>query len=341
MRQTGKCFSCSDVVSPNDYDVDHLSNVKLGDLRVLCRNAIGLRESEAVFDDKHASRADRTDKSLVEVYVRRDEFNETACASSVPLRDLEAHEETCPFRTLMCDLCDVEERGEDGAENPVSSDATRPNHPENGGPCGFVCALRDMPFHRSTCDNRVTNCSFAGFGCEWRGSVRRLDAHRRACRFQPRPCPNGCGAEVSVGSMMMKHLDVCPFGEVACDAPDAEEDPDDPAPARCAAGCASTRPRATSKGRVRVRARVAVSPMSRARLPSKRGDARGDTVRGGARTVSEGLRRVALQVGNRSAPAGTMPASRRRLPVQRPGVRRDGGARIDGFAPPTRRGRAP
>ena len=106
-------------------------------------------------------------------------------------------------------------------------------------------------------------------------------------------------------------------------------------------GCASTRPRATSKGRVRVRARVAVSPMSRARLPSKRGDARGDTVRGGARTVSEGLRRVALQVGNRSAPAGTMPASRRRLPVQRPGVRRDGGARIDGFAPPTRRGRAP
>ena len=232
VRQTGKCFSCSDVVSPNDYVVDHLSNVKLGDLRVLCRNAIGLRESEAVFDDKHASRADRTDKSLVEVYVRRDEFNETACASSVPLRDLEAHEETCAFRTLMCDLCDVEERGEDGAEDPVSSDGSKP---ENGGPCGFVCVLRDMPFHRSTCDNRVTNCSFASFGCEWRGSVRRLDAHRRACRFQPRPCPNGCGAEVSVGSMMMKHLDVCPLGEVACDAPDAEEDPDDPAPARCAA----------------------------------------------------------------------------------------------------------
>ena len=160
VRQTGKCFSCSDVVSPNDYVVDHLSNVKLGDLRVLCRNAIGLRESEAVFDDKHASRADRTDKSLVEVYVRRDEFNETACASSVPLRDLEAHEETCAFRTLMCDLCDVEERGEDGAEDPVSSDGSKP---ENGGPCGFVCVLRDMPFHRSTCDNRVTNCSFASF----------------------------------------------------------------------------------------------------------------------------------------------------------------------------------
>ena len=236
--------------------------------------------------------------------------------------------------------CATSRRGEDGAENPVSSDATRPNHPENGGPCGFVCVLRDMPFHRSTCDNRVTNCSFAGFGCEWRGSVRRPDAHRRACRFQPRPCPNGCGAEVSVGSMMMKHLDVCPFGEVACDAPDAEEDPDDPAPARCAA---VVRRRDLARHRKEECEFARASRCRRCRALVSF-EARRRTRRHGARRRANRVRGTAARRLKSEIEAHlreTMPAGRRRLPVQRPGVRRDGGARIDGFAPPTRRGRAP
>jgi TNF receptor-associated factor 4 len=78
------------------------------------------------------------------------------------------------------------------------------------------------PHHRSTCGKRMTNCVFANFGCNWRGSFARLPAHRAACRKQPRTCPNGCGAHVSVGPMMMQHLELCPAGEVTCDAPDAE-----------------------------------------------------------------------------------------------------------------------
>ena len=101
--------------------------------------------------------------------------------------------------------------------------------------CGYRCLRRDMPHHTRACEYRVTNCVFANFGCRWRGSSRRLPAHRSACRKQPRLCPNGCGAHVSVGPMMMQHLDACPLGEVVCDAPDAEEDPDDPHPERCPA----------------------------------------------------------------------------------------------------------
>jgi TNF receptor-associated factor 4 len=43
-RQTGKCFSCSEAANPEDFMVDNVSAVALGDLRVLCRNALGLRE---------------------------------------------------------------------------------------------------------------------------------------------------------------------------------------------------------------------------------------------------------------------------------------------------------
>lgn len=43
-RQTGKCFSCSAAADPDDFMVDNVSGVQLGDLRVLCRNALGLRE---------------------------------------------------------------------------------------------------------------------------------------------------------------------------------------------------------------------------------------------------------------------------------------------------------
>ena len=93
-----------------------------------------------------------------------------------------------------------------------------------GGVCGFKCMLRDMPHHRTTCENRLVNCTFANFGCRWRGSFRRLSAHASQCRVRPRLCPNGCGAQVSVGPMMKRHLDMCPMGEVACDAPDAEAD---------------------------------------------------------------------------------------------------------------------
>ena len=99
--------------------------------------------------------------------------------------------------------------------------------------------------------------------------------------------PTPCAGEVSVGSMMMKHLDVCPFGEVARDAPDAEEDPDD-------LGARAMRPRLCRRDLARHRkeecefARVAVSPMSRARLLEARrrtrrhGGRRANRVRGTA-----------------------------------------------------------
>ena len=216
------------------------------------------------------------------------EFNETACSSAVRLRELDAHEATCMFRRLMCDLCDVVEDEEEnrpgrpgglgvggliagvagmgvGAAGSVMG-AGGGAGGVGGGVCGFTSLLRDMvggfshfisllspfqrtvynftvynfvfnpfhsvlcinfaryqtPHHRSTCGKRVTNCVFANFGCNWRGSFARLPAHRAACRKQPRTCPNGCGSHVSVRPMMMQHLELCPAGEVTWDAPDAE-----------------------------------------------------------------------------------------------------------------------
>jgi TNF receptor-associated factor 4 len=224
VAKTGMCFSCDDVVTPNDYVQDDLSAVKLGDLRCFCRHAIGLREVEAT------DAADENVRPSLEVYVRKDEFYETACSSSVPLRELEAHEAQCDFRPLMCDLRDETIRDELGAATTSALDEAT-NLVAPAKVCGFACLKRDMPFHQSSCDNRPTNCSFASFGCEWRGSFRRLAAHRVECRAQPRACPNarnGCRARVSVGPMTRKHLEVCEFGEVACDAPDAEADENDP-----------------------------------------------------------------------------------------------------------------
>jgi TNF receptor-associated factor 4 len=223
-RATGRCFTCDAPANPVDLDDDGVSAVELGDVRALCRHGVGVREGEAG----------------PEVYVRHDEFNVTACSAGVRLRDLETHEAACQFRPLRCDLRDVVHRDEDGAvvddvdavdnkENVVDGwGAGGANDNNNGGyhedACGAVCLLRDMPAHRAECKNRLVNCPFASAGCEWRGAARRLSDHRNHCRRQPRECPNGCGAMVSVGAMMMKHLERCKLAEVACDAPDAEWD---------------------------------------------------------------------------------------------------------------------
>lgn len=245
VKQTGKCFSCSAFVDHNDYLPDDLSEVKLGDLKVLCRHALGLRdaqqedEEEVDLDEDEAAAAARIKRregrSAVEVFVRFEDFDDTACSLALPLRDLDRHGETCEFRPLMCDLCDMEEEEKDdddddeiGKENgdpPSSMSMSKLGvRGDVGGICGFNCMLRDMPHHRTTCENRLVNCTFANFGCRWRGSFRRLSAHGSQCRVRPRLCPNGCGAQVSVGPMMKRHLDMCPMGEVACDAPDAEAD---------------------------------------------------------------------------------------------------------------------
>ena len=287
-RQTGKCFSCSAPADPADFMVDNVSSVQIGDLRVLCRHALGLREveddaqggeTEAEAARARAAAGETAGSSSlqpgVELYVRLDDFNETACSSAVRLSELETHEETCAYRVLMCDLCDVEEVTEENrppggggggpgvlhGQQQVLQAATAAEGGlggammgttaatggagalgigGGGGVCGFTCLLRDMPHHRATCAMRVTNCVFANFGCKWRGSFTRLASHRASCRKQPRSCPNGCGAHVSVGPMMMKHLDQCPMGEVTCDAPDAEEktredDDDNDPPQRCPA----------------------------------------------------------------------------------------------------------
>ena len=246
VKQTGKCFSCSAFVDHNDYLPDELSEVKLGDLKVLCRHALGLRqalredEEEIDEDEDEAAAAARMkrrrNRSAVEVFVRFEDFDVTACSLSLPLRNLDEHDERCDYKPLMCDLCDMEETEKDeelygvGKENgdpkeTVSKRGTLRGVSNAGtSVCGFNCMARDMPHHRTTCENRLVNCTYANFGCEWRGSFRRLASHGSQCRVRPRLCPNGCGANVSVGPMMKKHLDMCPMGEVACDAPDAEVD---------------------------------------------------------------------------------------------------------------------
>jgi hypothetical protein len=97
--------------------------------------------------------------------VRLDEFNETACSSAVRLRELDAHQATCMFRRLMCDLCDVVEDEEEnrppggggggggwragvagmgvGAAGSVMG-AGGGAGGVGGGVCGFTCLLRDM-----------------------------------------------------------------------------------------------------------------------------------------------------------------------------------------------------
>jgi TNF receptor-associated factor 4 len=234
VKQTGKCFSCSAFVDHNDYLPDELSEVKLGDLKVLCRHALGLRqalredEEEIDEDEDEAAAAARMkrrrNRSAVEVFVRFEDFDVTACSLSLPLRNLDEHDERCDYKPLMCDLCDMEETEKDeelygvGKENGDPKETVSKRGALRGvsnagtSVCGFNCMARDMPHHRTTCENRLVNCTYANFGCEWRGSFRRLASHGSQCRVRPRLCPNGCGANVSVGPMMKKHLDMCPDG---------------------------------------------------------------------------------------------------------------------------------
>uniref|UniRef100_A0A7S0SZN5 RING-type domain-containing protein n=1 Tax=Mantoniella antarctica TaxID=81844 RepID=A0A7S0SZN5_9CHLO len=238
-KQTGKCFSCSASANPEDFTEDNVSGVQLGDLRVFCRNALGLRQVDDDDGSEGGASASKHGSGGLELFIRLEGFDHTACSAAVRLRELDTHEVTCEFRSLMCDLCD--EEGEDEESRPPGKSAAQGGTSAllgadgGGGVCGFTCMTRDMPRHRATCTMRVTNCPFATSGCRWRGSAGRLPAHRASCRKQPRRCPNGCGAYVGVGPMMMRHLDTCSMGEVACDAPDAEERPGDPDPLRCPA----------------------------------------------------------------------------------------------------------
>ena len=97
----------------------------------------------------------------------------------------------------MCDLCDMEEEEkDDDDEDEIGKENGDPRaamsmsklgaRGDVGGVCGFKCMLRDMPHHRTTCENRLVKCTFANFGCRWRGSFRRLSAHASAPTMPPR-----------------------------------------------------------------------------------------------------------------------------------------------------------
>ena len=160
--------------------------------------------------------------------MRKDDFHETACSRSVPLRDLDDHEATCEFQTLVCDLCDEEEDEEvdvrlsanlsPGKESPRRDPGDGELAADSGGtgstaapsaerrvpppekkpppaPCGLACLRRDMPSHMAECGHRQVDCPYGTKGRRAAGAARRgaRTTHAKTCVAAPRPCPNGCG----------------------------------------------------------------------------------------------------------------------------------------------------
>lgn len=53
-------------------------------------------------------------------------------------------------------------------------------------------------------------------GCSARMSAYRLPAHEQACALRPTRCPNGCGAELALGTLAAHRRDECPLERIAC-----------------------------------------------------------------------------------------------------------------------------
>ena len=266
--QTGRCFSCAEPAYTDDFEVDSVLAIRVGDTRCFCRNAIGVKVLEDATNRRTRSLASdsggssvASQKPRIEVYVRKDEFHETACSRSVPLRDLDAHEAECEFQTLVCDLCDEEEddevdvriaanlspgkeslqRGNPG-DDGVATDSGGTGSAEARGatpgssvpppqkkppptPCGFACLRRNMPSHMAECGHRLVDCPYGTKGktCRWRGAARRARTkHAETCVAAPRPCPNGCGLHVSAEDLEKHKATTCSMQLIACGAPDAE-----------------------------------------------------------------------------------------------------------------------
>jgi TNF receptor-associated factor 4 len=266
--QTGRCFSCAQPADPDDFAADSVLAIRVGDARCFCRNAIGIKVLEDATNRRTRSLASdsggssvASKKPRIEVYVRKDDFHETACSRSVALRDLDDHEAACEFQTLMCDLCDEEEDeevdvrlsanlspgkesldtrepGDDGlasdsggagSKDGTSAETNAPVSPPKKkpppAPCGFACLRRDMPSHMAECGHRQVDCPYGTNGktCRWRGAARRARTkHAETCVAAPRPCPNKCGLRVSAEDLEKHKATTCSMQEIACGAPDAE-----------------------------------------------------------------------------------------------------------------------
>jgi len=229
--QTGRCFSCAQPADPDDFAADSVLAISVGDARCFCRNAIGVKILEDVTNRRTRSLASdsggssaASKKPRIEVYVRKDDFHETACSRSVPLRDLDDHEATCEFQPLVCDLCDEEEDeevdvrlsanlspgkeslrgdgdpgdgdpgdGELAADSGGTSSAAAPSAeaevspPEKKpppAPCGFACLRRDMPSHMAECGHRQVDCPYGTKG----KTCRWRGAARRARTTHAETC---------------------------------------------------------------------------------------------------------------------------------------------------------
>jgi TNF receptor-associated factor 4 len=265
--ETGRCFTCSRTAHPDDFVKDSGTAIKVGDTRCFCRNAVGVRTREDVSNRKseragtpaHATKTKAEQNP--EVFVRRSDFHETACSRTVPLRELDDHEQECEFQTLMCDVCDeegdveVEVRLSPGKpeNNPATENENNPaNENENKlaeensnlketpparlpidglittpARCGFACLRRDMPSHQATCGHREVSCPYAsksgGTLCRWVGAARRARTkHAETCVAAPTPCPNGCGLLISASDLATHTRTVCQMQDIACASPDAE-----------------------------------------------------------------------------------------------------------------------
>ena len=239
--RTGSCFTCAELADPDDFTIDLVLGIRVGDTRCFCRNAIGIRVLGDASNNVKTADVQKPNMPF-EVFVRRDDFHETACSRSVPLRELNNHEAECEFQTLICDLCDEEVDEEivgGGVGNKetlgektnlleqnvdVENVKTKKAPPEH---CGFACLRRDMPSHQVECGHREVPCPFAmkgqGKQCRWKGAARRARTkHAEVCVAAPRPCPNKCGLRVSTHDLAQHKQTVCTMQDITCAAPDAE-----------------------------------------------------------------------------------------------------------------------
>ncbi len=69
-----------------------------------------------------------------------------------------------------------------------------------------------LDHQQNACFLRRVSCEF----CQWEGTYRVVQLHKKRCGLVPQPCPNECGAEPERHSME-QHLDVCPLQEIECD----------------------------------------------------------------------------------------------------------------------------
>ena len=266
--QTDRCFLCAEPAYPDDFVVDSVLALRVGDARCFCRNAIGVKVLENATNSRtHSLASDSGGSSVashkprIEVYVRKDDFHETACSSCVPLRDLDDHEAACEFSTLVCGMCDEDEDEDEVVDVGISANLSPSKEPlhrgdlgddglaaDSGGtgsaaeqsaaakvpppflkppptPCGFACLRRDMPSHMAECGHRQVDCPYGTKRgtCRWRGAARRArTTHAKTCVAAPRPCPNGCGLRVSAEDLEKHKETTCSMQLIACGAPDAE-----------------------------------------------------------------------------------------------------------------------